>query len=734
MFALMGANKSTLHIAYAGYFFARQMCYAYVSMKVESLVLLIAAAVALVCSLGLISLWRRNRHAISVWSLLFVSSMWSLFVAMFLESHTPFYAQLFVTMYYISAALSTLCGVGFALSYLEKGNKAGRILKKIIFGATVLGIVVFCSIPDFLVNNINLRAHVVELNIVPYFIYGAYIVISFVLAVIFFIMAIRKKDNRGAVRTGLKKVLAIWITAGGAAAFFNLILPFLGNYSLIWIGPMMIVCQIPMTLVLATTTEHFNLGKIFIKGVVVLLGAIVSVLGALGVLIFLKEFVPTGLQSGVDEYYFYAAALVFGIVWSWVIFRLCRRLNYIIDSDGFNETELLTAVSRITASGHNPEDFFRTVRRVLEKSFSIKRADVIFFGQKTALYVDYETEKIIAHLVGNNRRHAIYRGDIHNKITFKALKDQDIEVVVPVIGAIGNQTIGAIVLSPRKRRFDRYYGEVLEKISSTLSPFIQSSVYYQEILKMNSEMKAEISRKTQKLRESNKELMKLDDMKDDLLTITSHNLRTPLTSIMGFTEMLLDEKGGELNDTQKSYAEAIMRSGNTMRQVVSDLLDVSHIDSGDFSLAEEHFCLTTLVSDEISILREFAAKKDRELTYEHDDNIEMIGDAGRMRQVVINMVDNAIFYGKHKIKVRLHRIENGFEFTVTDDGIGIPKAEQSKVFTKMFRASNAAIARPDGTGVGLFVSKSVIEAAGGEVIFESVEGKGSTFGFRILNK
>ncbi|MFV0485062.1 MAG: ATP-binding protein [Candidatus Saccharimonadales bacterium] len=703
-------------------------------MKVESLILLIASTISLVCSLGLISLWRRNRHAVSLWSLLFVSSMWSLFVAMFLESHTPFYASVFVSMYYISAALTTLCGVGFALSYLGKGTRASRIPKNIIFGITIIAIVVFCTIPNFLVNSINLRTHVVDLNLVPYLIYGAYVILSFALAAIFFTMAIRKKDNRWNVRTGLKKVLGIWAIAGGAAAFFNLILPFLGNYSLIWIGPMMIVCQIPMTLMLATTTEHFSLGKIFIKGVVVLFGAIISILGALGVLFFLKDVVPIGLQTGVDEYYFYAVAICVGLIWSWVVFRVCRRLIVAIDSDGFNEAELLNDVSRITASGHRPEDFFRTVRRTLEKSFGIKRSDVIFFGQTTAIHVDYETEKIIEHLVGHNRRHAIYRGDVHSKIALAALEEQNIEVVVPVIGAIGNQTIGAIVLSPRRRKFDRHYGEILEKIASTLSPFIQSAVYHQEILKMNSKMKDEISRKTQKLRESNKELMKLDDMKDDLLTITSHNLRTPLTSILGFTEMLLGEKSGNLNDAQKSYAEAIMRSGNTMRQVVSDLLDVSHIDSGDFVLAQEPFCLTTLVSEEITALHELVSKKGRKLTYEHDEDIEMIGDAGRMRQVVINMIDNAIFYGKHKIEVSLHRIDGGFEFKVSDDGIGIPKAEQGKIFTKMFRASNAAIARPDGTGVGLFVSKSVIEAAGGEVIFESVEGKGSTFGFRLLNK
>lgn len=700
-------------------------------MKVESIILLVAAAVSLVCGLGLISLWRRNRHAISLCALLFVSSLWSLFVAMFLQSHTPFYASIFVTMYYISAALTTLCGVIFAATYLGKGSKTWRIAKGILLALAVVGIIVFCTVPDLLIKHIDLRTHTVELNSIPYFIYSAHIIITFALTAAFFALAIRKKTNSLDIRKGLKKVLALWIVAGSAAAFFNLILPFFGNYSLVWIGPMMIVCQIPMTLILATTTEHFSLGKIFIKGAIVLLSTIISVLGALGVLNILKDLVPASLQAGIDEYYFYAVALTAGLIWSWAIFWLCRRLILAIDYDGFNEAELLSAVSRITASGRNPEDFFRTVRSTLQKSFGVKHSDVIFFGQKAAANIDYETERIIAHLVENNRRHAVYRGDVSNKIARHALESQDIEVVVPVIGAIGSQTIGAIILSSRKRKFDRHYGEILEKIASTLSPFIQSSVYYQEILNMNSKMKNEISRKTQKLRETNKELMKLDDMKDDLLTITSHNLRTPLTSIMGFTEILLAEKSGSLNPAQKSYAEAIMRSTNTMRQVVSDLLDVSHIDSGDFILASQPFCLTTLVTEEVSNLRELVAKKGRRLTYKHDDNIEMIGDASRMRQVIINMIDNAIYYGRQNIKVILHRIHGGFEFKVTDDGIGIPKSEQSKIFTKMYRASNAAIARPDGTGVGLFVSKNVIEAAGGELIFESTEGQGSTFGFRI---
>lgn len=114
-------------------------------------------------------------------------------------------------------------------------------------------------------------------------------------------------------------------------------------------------------------------------------------------------------------------------------------------------------------------------------------------------------------------------------------------------------------------------------------------------------------------------------------------------------------------------------------------------------------------------------------------------DEGKIRQVVMNYADNAIYYSHENstITVSLSVENDEVLFTVKDTGIGVPKAEQEKLFAKFYRAANARVQRPDGTGVGIYLAKKVIDAHGGKIVFESTEGKGSTFGFRLplpLNK
>jgi signal transduction histidine kinase len=142
--------------------------------------------------------------------------------------------------------------------------------------------------------------------------------------------------------------------------------------------------------------------------------------------------------------------------------------------------------------------------------------------------------------------------------------------------------------------------------------------------------------------------------------------------------------------------------------------------------------LADVVKGEVDQLLETAASRDLELTYEKPDNFpELLLDETKIRQVIMNFIDNAIYYtpsGGH-IRVELKDTGSTIEYTVTDDGLGVPKSEQHHLFTKFYRANNAKKARPDGTGLGLFMAKKVIVAQGGSLIFKSTEGKGSTFGF-----
>jgi signal transduction histidine kinase len=174
-----------------------------------------------------------------------------------------------------------------------------------------------------------------------------------------------------------------------------------------------------------------------------------------------------------------------------------------------------------------------------------------------------------------------------------------------------------------------------------------------------------------------------------------------------------------------------------MVYLISDLLNVSRLRTGKFIIEPVRSNLANVIKGEIEQLTETAKGRNLELTYNKPEHFPTyMLDETKLRQVIMNFIDNAIYYTPSggKISVNLVEKPQTIEFTVVDNGMGVPKQDQPHLFTKFFRAHNAKRARPDGTGLGLFMAKKVIIAQGGAIIFRSQEGKGSTFGFTFAKE
>jgi signal transduction histidine kinase len=234
------------------------------------------------------------------------------------------------------------------------------------------------------------------------------------------------------------------------------------------------------------------------------------------------------------------------------------------------------------------------------------------------------------------------------------------------------------------------------------------------------------------LRVSNNKLRELDEAKDDFVSMASHQLRTPLTSVKGYVSMVLEGDAGKINEAQRKLLTQSYYSSQRMVYLIADLLNVSRLRTGKFVINNAPVNLANLVEEEIMQLKETAANRNLKLTYDKPKNFpELMLDETKIRQIVMNFSDNAIYYtpaGGH-INIKLLDLEKTVEMRVEDNGIGVPRSERAHLFTKFYRAGNARQARPDGTGLGLFMAKKVIIAQGGALIFETKEGKGSTFGF-----
>jgi len=234
------------------------------------------------------------------------------------------------------------------------------------------------------------------------------------------------------------------------------------------------------------------------------------------------------------------------------------------------------------------------------------------------------------------------------------------------------------------------------------------------------------------LEQSNRRLRLLDRTKDDFISMASHQLRTPLTSVKGYVSMVLDNDAGRISPVQRKLLNQAYVSSQRMTYLISDLLNVSRLRTGKFIIEVTPTNLADIIKEEVEQLIETAKGRELTLTYKKPPSFpHLLLDETKLRQVIMNFIDNAVYYtpsGGH-IEVSLANKSESIEFLVTDDGIGVPKGEQHHLFTKFYRAHNAKRARPDGTGLGLFMAKKVIVAQGGAVIFKSQQGKGSTFGF-----
>ena len=219
------------------------------------------------------------------------------------------------------------------------------------------------------------------------------------------------------------------------------------------------------------------------------------------------------------------------------------------------------------------------------------------------------------------------------------------------------------------------------------------------------------------------------------MSMASHQLRTPLTSVKGYLSMVIEGDTGDISAQQRRVLEEAFNSSERMVRLIADFLNVSRLQTGKFVVEKSPSDIVKVVKDEVSSLKIIAKTHDMKLIFKmpNEPLPKVTVDEAKIRQVIMNFVDNAIYYSRPNttVKVVLERVDNDLAFKVIDTGIGVPADEQSKLFNKFFRAKNARKQRPDGTGVGLYLAKKVITAHKGKMIFASEEGKGSTFGFRI---
>lgn len=229
-------------------------------------------------------------------------------------------------------------------------------------------------------------------------------------------------------------------------------------------------------------------------------------------------------------------------------------------------------------------------------------------------------------------------------------------------------------------------------------------------------------------------LVEANRMKSEFVSVVSHQLRSPLSNLRWVIELLTSGRVNGVSEKQLEYFKILKENSTRMRELVSDLLIVSRIETAKLSLKKKEISLEDLTRKIIEELEPFAKASNVKVELKAPKNLpKVFADSSQIQLVIENLLDNAIRYIKEKgqVEIKLEKIDKYCRFKIKDTGVGIPEEDQKYIFQKFFRSENVMKYQTQGSGLGLYITKSIVKRSGGKIGFKSQEGIGSTFWFTL---
>lgn len=301
---------------------------------------------------------------------------------------------------------------------------------------------------------------------------------------------------------------------------------------------------------------------------------------------------------------------------------------------------------------------------------------------------------------------------------------------------VKNAVLGIFVIERKETEFS-FDEKLIFKTCAKIIANLIKDLELSKVLKMQVRAMEEGLQEThhayETIKKQNKKIKTDEKLQNQFIANISHDLRTPLNSIIGFSEALAGKIFGELNKKQQEYVEDIRVSGIRLLGMINEVLDIAKIESHTLKLNYSIIQLNSLIDEVCNILKPLLEKKHLKVTTNIQTDITFTGDYIKLQQVMFNILGNAIKFSDEnsQIKIEAYKTIKDIVIKIQDFGIGIEKKYHKKIFNKFFQVNNTTAAQETSTGLGLTISKEFIKLHNGEITVESEPNKGTTFIIKI---
>lgn len=554
-------------------------------------------------------------------------------------------------------------------------------------------------------------------------------------------LGIKIKESQGAIRIQLLYFLIGFLLFMLIGVTTNIIFPYLNNYSFQQFGPLTTIFFLGFTTYAMVKHRLMNLRIILLRSIVyvflmvLIIGFYISVLFWIGHAVF-------DFKIDINLTIYYAILTIF-VAFSFnpiKEFVTCRteRLFY---KKSYISHQLLSALSTVLATNFGVEDLATQTLKEIMGEIKISKGAFYVYSKDNELFAPYAIgykdlellDKETARFLLESEKSLIAQEDEDEGELKKALVGHDI-FILSILKIQGNPT-GILVFSEKLtgQAYTEEDIEVIEIFSSELAIALENAKAYEEIRQFNITLESKVKKATKELRSANEHLMEVDRMKDEFVSLASHELRTPMTAVNGFVDMMLDGNYGKVSGELKEPLSYIAQSTQRLIELVNDMLNISRIEAGRMEFSLEQIAIKDVCDEVVKTLLPVAKEKHIDLRSEVKIDDKVQGDSNKTKQILNNLIGNSLkFTQKGSITLTCEKKKDLISVFVSDTGSGIDSKDHEKLFGKFNQINSQKEGKIQGTGLGLYLSRAIIRKMGGDIWLEKSElGRGSVFAFSL---